>query len=76
MDIPTIFNAISTIGFPAAMCIILLLQMNKQNEAHRDEITTLTNALNNNTLVVQKLVDKLEVYYEDLGGRNSLNKKV
>ena len=59
MDITTITQFISTLGFPIAVCIICFWYINKREEQHKDEITQLSAAINNNTLVMQKLVDRL-----------------
>ena len=59
MDGQVIINAISTVGFPIVMCIILLYIVNKQNEEHKEEMAKITESLNNNTLVIQHLSDTL-----------------
>ena len=59
MDVQTITTIISTVGFPIAVCLVCFWYINKQNERHKEETDKLTEALNNNTLVMQKLVDKL-----------------
>lgn len=55
-----IVTAISTVGFPIVMCILMYVMNDKQDIRHAEEIEKVTNALNNNTLVMQKLVDKLD----------------
>lgn len=64
MGITEIIQAISTVGFPIAMCLILLWYINKQAEAHKEETTKFTEALNTNTLVLQKLCDTLGIERE------------
>lgn len=59
MDANTIMTAISTLGFPIVMCIALFWKMNKQDETHKAEMDKITEALNNNTLALTKLADKL-----------------
>lgn len=51
---------ISTLGFPIGMCLIMCYYINKINEAHKEESDKFAEALNNNTLVLQKLCDKLD----------------
>ena len=51
---------ISTLGFPIAMCLIMCYYINKINEAHKVESDKFAEALNNNTVVLQKLCDKLD----------------
>lgn len=56
-DIATL---ISTLGFPIGMCLIMCYYINKINEAHKEETDKFVEALNNNTVVLQKLCDKLD----------------
>lgn len=61
MDANAIIQIISGVGFPVAVCLICFWYINKQEEAHKEEVSKLTDALNNNTLVMQKLCDKMGV---------------
>lgn len=69
-DISSIMQIIGTLGFPIAACIYLFYSMQKEREQnaaqreadrleHKREMEQMTAALNNNTLVIQKLVDTL-----------------
>lgn len=60
MDFSTVTQFISTLGFPIAVCLICFWYINKREEQHKDEVTELAKAINNNTIVMQKLVDRLE----------------
>ena len=60
MDFATIVSAVSAVGFPIVFCLILYKTMLDQNKQHKDEADKLTEAKHNNTLVIQKLVDKLD----------------
>lgn len=51
---------ISTLGFPIGMCLIMCYYINKINDAHKEESDNFAEALNNNTVVLQKLCDKLD----------------
>jgi hypothetical protein len=51
---------ISTLGFPIGMCLIMCYYINKINDAHKEETDKFAEALNSNTLVLQKLCDKLD----------------
>ncbi len=55
-----IVNLVSSVGFPIAMSIILLWYCKEQNDTHRAESDNLAEAINNNTLTLQKLCDRLE----------------
>lgn len=56
MDMTTISQLISSVGFPIAACVALFWQMNKQNEQHKQEMDSLKEALEQNTLAINKLV--------------------
>ncbi|MBO7731195.1 MAG: hypothetical protein J6S67_01530 [Methanobrevibacter sp.] len=60
MDITTVTQFVSTLGFPIAVCLICFWYINKREEQHKEEVTELAKAINNNTIVMQKLVDRLE----------------
>ena len=53
-------SLISNVGFPIFACIMMYKAMDKEREDHKDESAKWIEALNNNTNVMQKLVDKLE----------------
>lgn len=60
MDVQMILTAISTVGFPIVVAAAMFWKMNKQDEDHKAEMMKVTEAVNNNTLALQKLIDKLE----------------
>lgn len=76
MDAGAIMSAIATVGFPCAMCVVLLVQMQEQSKLHKDEISALTKYLNENTLTIQKLADRLEVHYENVRTWHSPDKEI
>ena len=59
MDIGTIVQIVSSLGFPIACCIAMFWQNNKLNESHKEETTKLNEAINNNTIALNHLIDKL-----------------
>lgn len=61
MDVNTITTIISTVGFPIACCIYLVWNQNKADERHKDEIDKLRSSLDNNTRVISKLCNKLDI---------------
>lgn len=60
MDVNTISQLISTVGFPISMCGLMAYYLKYTEDRHRDEVGSLRDALNNNTTVLQKLVDRFE----------------
>ena len=55
MSIEVIQGLIGTLGFPIACVIAMFFMWNKEREDHKSEMVNMTNALNNNTLALQKL---------------------
>ena len=60
MDFQMITQFIGTLGFPIAVCLVCFWYINKREEQHKDEIKKLSDAINNNTIVMQKLVDRID----------------
>lgn len=60
-----ILQAITTVGFPIVMCLCLAYYCMKLNDSHRAETDKFTKVLNENTLVLQKLCDILNVERSD-----------
>ena len=59
MEVSELIQAISTVGFPIVMCLLFMYYSKYINDQHKDEIDKLSQSINNNTLVMQKLLDKL-----------------
>lgn len=63
MDISSITQLISTIGFPIAACIAIFYMMNKEREDHKNEVDALKGVISeiNQTLAALKqlIEDKL-----------------
>ena len=60
MDANVILQAITSVGFPIVMCLMLMYYVREMASKHKDESDKFAEALNNNTLVLQKLCDKLD----------------
>lgn len=54
-----IVSVISSVGFPITMTLILLWYIYDSNNKHKEEIDKMSAALNNNTIAITKLLDKL-----------------
>lgn len=65
MDISTVAQLISTIGFPIAMCIYLLIYIKSFDEKYCEQLNNMTKAIENNTLTITKLMAMID----DLEGR-------
>lgn len=73
MEVNALSQIIMTIGFPIVACcacgwfIFYMTKAHREElqrfqDLHNTEIKEITAAINNNTLALQKLVDKLGVY--------------
>lgn len=71
MDIKVLLDAVSVVGFPIVMCLIFIYyvkyltdknaeQIDKLNDQHRQETSELTKAVENNTLALTRLIEKLD----------------
>lgn len=71
MDANMIITAIGSLGFPIVACCAMAYFFAKVNEnyrtdikdmntSHKEEIGKLTEAINNNTVVINRLIDKLD----------------
>lgn len=52
-------EVIGSYGFPIIACFFLFKQNEKLEQRHEEESKNFISAINNNTLAIQKLVDKL-----------------
>lgn len=59
MGVGELSQFLGTYGFPICMCIMLFWYIVKQNENHKEEIQKMTEALNNNTIALVELRDKI-----------------
>lgn len=60
MDASAINTLISNVGFPIACVIAMFFMWNKEQVQHKEESDKWVEAINNNTLMMQKVIDKLE----------------
>ena len=70
MDVQMLTTLISTVGFPIVVCMMCFWYINKTTELHKQEIDKLAEALNNNTLALQKLTDKMVSAKEQILGEH------
>ena len=59
MEVDVIVNLFSNLAVPVACLIATFYLWNKEREDHKQEQKELSEAIHNNTLVMQKLIDKL-----------------
>ncbi len=59
LDIANVLSAISSVGFPIVACIALFWNGHKQEERHLEESNKFNEAINNNTIALVKLTEKI-----------------
>lgn len=70
MEFADILSAIGSFGFPIVMCIVVCFyvkyiidknseQLNEITREHKAEVTEMTKAIENNTLALTKLLERL-----------------
>lgn len=61
MNVEVITGLVSNLGFPAAMVCYFAWYNVRRDEQHSKEVSKLTQAVNNNTIVMEKLISKLDI---------------
>ena len=70
MDFKVLLAAVSVVGFPIVMCLVFMYyvkyltdknaeQINRLQSQHKQETTEMTKAIENNTIALTKLIEKL-----------------
>lgn len=59
MEFEAIISAVGSLGFPICACVALFYQMNKQNDLHKEEMDTLRVSIDNNTIALTKLLERI-----------------
>lgn len=61
MEPDAIIQAVSTLGFPIVMCAALLYYLNQERISHKDEMSSMRDALDRNTTIMTELKEMLSV---------------
>lgn len=59
MDFSTVIQAIGSLGFPIVACCALYYANLKSEEQHKEEQENIVEALNNNTIALTKLSERI-----------------
>lgn len=54
-----LLQSVSTLGFPIVMCFIIMKYMKEKDQINREELKELSKAIENNTLVIGKLMERI-----------------
>lgn len=60
MEYGDIVSFITSVGFPIVACVFMFRLNKEQATAHKEEMASMTEALNNLKLAINSLIDKLE----------------
>ena len=61
MDISAITSAIGSIGFPIVLCLMTFRYVSEDGRKRNELFVEMTKAVNNNTLAIQQLADKMDI---------------
>lgn len=59
MDVNALTTLVGSLGFPIVACCAMFYEMHQQSKRHAEEMEKVSDALNNNTLALTELKDKL-----------------
>lgn len=60
MEYTELTTLITTVGFPIVMCLLLFKHIKDSDSARKEEMDRMSDAIDNNTLALQRLVDMLD----------------
>lgn len=74
MTLQEVMTAITTVGFPIVMCLACAWyikytndkqreEVNRLNDQHAAEMNAVTQAINNNTIAITRLTERLDAQY-------------
>lgn len=59
VELETVVSLITNMGFPIACVVALFWYLNKERDEHKAETQRLADAINNNTVVMEKILTKM-----------------
>nr|DAI89912.1 MAG TPA: YvrJ protein family protein [Caudoviricetes sp.] len=59
MDVNSIIQLVGSLGFPIVCCGALFCRMIKSDDQHKQEMDKISEALNNNTVALTRLTEKI-----------------
>lgn len=66
MEFEQILTLIGSYAFPIVACCVMFWKSAKDQESHRAEMDKMSEALNNNTLALTRLEDRLEAMTQNV----------
>lgn len=68
MTIADLTQIIGSLGFPIAMCIYMMYVNDRNNKRNNETTKELTNIINNNTVALTKLTDRIDTIEQNSKG--------
>lgn len=59
--VTTVTSIVSNVGFPIACVAVMFYQMEQERKSHKEESDKWVEAINNNTKVMEKVLEKVGV---------------
>ena len=59
--VSVVTNIVSNVGFPIACVAVMFYQMEQERKSHKEESDKWVEAINNNTKVMEKVLEKVGV---------------
>ena len=59
MEIAELTTLLGNYAFPIVCVIAMFIMWNKEREDHKEEVSKMTEAVNNNTIVLRQILTKL-----------------
>lgn len=59
MDVTVFAQLVGSLGFPIVACVVMFKQLQKQAEQHKSEMDKMSEAINNNTAVMNEVLTQL-----------------
>ena len=56
----TIVQLVQSVAFPIAMCVLMAFYIKNKDDKQSESISKLSDAINNNTVVMQSLIAKID----------------
>lgn len=61
MNIGDIATAVTNVGFPVVWCVLMAFMVYKMQAQHKEETDKMTEALNNNNLLLHQILERLRI---------------
>ena len=60
VDVSSIVSILSQFGFPIFVSVVCFWYIYNENKNHKEETEKMSEAINNNTVALNKLIDRLD----------------